>query len=475
MENYTKSSSSFYKSCLRFSLILTLLFNVLSIHPVQAQDPEKVFPEYIVQEGDTLLGIANRFNVNLDELLEVNEFRPDMVLYPLMKIKIPGFEGLQGVLSTDYVSLGTSLQSLSRRSKIELSQIVRLNYITSPSELFVGRELLLTDLDQNEAIKSSAISIGNSFLELAIKANCNPWTLSKRNLLNNANYAIPQDSLFIPGDTSQANAMAIPGIGSISIGNLPLKQGDTYFLTVSSPNPIAVSATLAKASPQFTDLGNGTHIAFAGIHALTEPGVYPLNMDFQLSDGSNYRFEQMVIITSGNYATDPPLYVEESTIDADNIRAEEAVFKDLTSKITPTQQWQDQFVAPCQDPDDITSSFGSRRTYNNDPTIYYHTGLDFGYNKGTEVYATARGTVVGALPNLIVRGNTVIIDHGLGVFSIYLHLSQILVDEGDTVEPGQLIGIIGTTGRSTGPHLHFEIDIQGTPVNPATWLKRAFP
>ena len=83
--------------------------------------------------------------------------------------------------------------------------------------------------------------------------------------------------------------------------------------------------------------------------------------------------------------------------------------------------------------------------------------------------------MVAVLPDQIVRGNVIVIDHGLGVYSIYMHLSEFKVQEGNVVEEGQLIGIIGTTGRSTGPHLHFEVDIQGIPVNPVTWLNRTFP
>jgi len=75
----------------------------------------------------------------------------------------------------------------------------------------------------------------------------------------------------------------------------------------------------------------------------------------------------------------------------------------------------------------------------------------------------------------LVRGNLLIIDHGLGVYSIYMHLSEILVEVGEVVQPGQRIAILGNTGRSTGPHLHFEIDINGTPVSPWTWFNREFP
>jgi murein DD-endopeptidase MepM/ murein hydrolase activator NlpD len=76
---------------------------------------------------------------------------------------------------------------------------------------------------------------------------------------------------------------------------------------------------------------------------------------------------------------------------------------------------------------------------------------------------------------LTVKGNAILIDHGWGVFSGYWHLSEFEVEVGDFVETGDLIGLIGNTGRSAGPHLHFEIDIHGTPINPQTWLTQSFP
>jgi len=167
--------------------------------------------------------------------------------------------------------------------------------------------------------------------------------------------------------------------------------------------------------------------------------------------------------------------VDPATIGTPEEAAENAVFKELVSATTPVQQWSGLWYSPAQDADCIISRFGSRRTYNDNPNIYYHTGLDLGYCSGTDVYAPAVGTVVGAFPEQVVRGNSIVIDHGLGVYTIYMHLNEILVEIGEVVQPGQLIGIIGTTGRSTGPHLHFEVEIHGTPVNPLTWLRRAFP
>ncbi|NLE83891.1 MAG: M23 family metallopeptidase, partial [Chloroflexi bacterium] len=253
-----------------------------------------------------------------------------------------------------------------------------------------------------------------------------------------------------------------------------LYQGDTFLVKVSSEQPVTVRATLAGIEPVFIDMGEGVQMAYGGIHALTEVGVYPLTMEFS-SNSETYRFDQYVMISSANYAFDKPLIVDPLSIGTEEERLENELFKGVVAPVTPLQQWSGLWYSPTQDADNIISTFGSRRTYNDDPGVYYHTGLDLGYQKGVDVYAAASGTVVGAFPDLVVRGNAVVIDHGLGVYTTYMHLAQILVETGQVVQPGQLIGIIGTTGRSTGPHLHFQVDIHGTPVNPLTWLRRAFP
>jgi murein DD-endopeptidase MepM/ murein hydrolase activator NlpD len=198
-------------------------------------------------------------------------------------------------------------------------------------------------------------------------------------------------------------------------------------------------------------------------------------MEFTNAEGETYRFDQYVMINSGNYATDKPLQVDPLTIGTPEEAAENAIFKEVVKPVSPVQQWSGLWYSPAQDADCIISRFGSRRTYNDDPGLYYHTGLDLGYCAGIDVFAPAVGTVAGVFPDQVVRGNCIVIDHGLGVYTIYMHLREILVEAGEVVQPGQLIGLIGNTGRSTGPHLHFEVDIQGTPVNPETWLRRAFP
>lgn len=139
----------------------------------------------------------------------------------------------------------------------------------------------------------------------------------------------------------------------------------------------------------------------------------------------------------------------------------------------PTRLWDDKgFVLPLKG--EVLSAFGQYRVMNQN-TQTRHTGWDFQAPVGTPVSAMARGTVVFAA-RLDIRGNYVLIDHGYGIYTGYAHFSQFNVERGQTVEQGEVIGLVGNTGRSTGPHLHWEVAVNGEWIDGmdflATWLPR---
>lgn len=474
MRHYTNSTTLLLP---RFFILALAALLVISIQPHARVSAQAVtYPEYVVVSGDTLSWIALRFDSTLDDLLSINGLTETSMLRPGDRLKIPTLAGMQGILTTEYVPLGSSLTSLSRRSQADPADLIRANNLTSPSELFIGREIVMTLIENAPPMTTMAsLKRGQSFLESALLSGHNAWSLADLNRLDNPNRALPMDTYFKPSEVESLSNLAIPGVDEIVIDNLPLYQGDTFLLKVSSSQPVSVKASLANVEPVFVDMGAGVQMAYGGIHALTDVGVYPLRMEFLNNNGDTYRFDQYVMISSGNFATDKPLEVDPASIGTEEERLENEMFKEILAPVTPVQQWSGLWYSPAQDADCVISSFGSRRTYNDNPGLFYHTGLDLGYCKGVDVYAPAKGTVVAVLPDLVVRGNAIVIDHGLGVYTIYMHLSSFTIEEGDVVEPGQLIGIIGSTGRSTGPHLHFEVDIHGTPVNPLTWLRRAFP
>lgn len=132
---------------------------------------------------------------------------------------------------------------------------------------------------------------------------------------------------------------------------------------------------------------------------------------------------------------------------------------------------------PLDGPIRITSAFATRRCYNcpdgSAPTTY-HGGMDMAADEGTPVHAPADGVVVFA-GKLEVRGNAIIIDHGLGVYSLLAHNSKLIATVGQMVKKGDVVSLSGSTGLSTGPHLHWELHVSGPPVEPLEWVNRALP
>ena len=148
---------------------------------------------------------------------------------------------------------------------------------------------------------------------------------------------------------------------------------------------------------------------------------------------------------------------------------------EIWSQVSPKPRWEGPFHYPVEAESlRITSDFGTRRSYNGSEGASFHGGTDFGGGTGTPIYAPATGKVVLA-ESLIVRGNAVLIDHGLGLYSGYWHQSQIVVKEGQEVQTGDLIGYVGDTGLVTGPHLHWEMRLNGIAVEPLQWVMQSIP
>lgn len=165
------------------------------------------------------------------------------------------------------------------------------------------------------------------------------------------------------------------------------------------------------------------------------------------------------------YITLPP---DQSGLLGPDVGAqEEALRQQMFATSSPERLWAGAFVHPVQGAA-INSPYGQQRSYNGGPVSGFHHGADFGVDEGTAVYASATGRVafVGAMP---IRGNSVVIDHGAGVFTGYHHLSSAAVQQGQSVSQGGLIGYSGMSGLATGPHLHWEVVVHGISVDPVFW------
>ena len=136
--------------------------------------------------------------------------------------------------------------------------------------------------------------------------------------------------------------------------------------------------------------------------------------------------------------------------------------------------WTGDFIMPVEGGRVREYDFGKRRHVNGSPTSYRHNGLDIGHDEGVPVMASNNGRVLIA-DYMIGTGNTVIIEHGFGLKTWYYHMSELNVKTGDMVEKGQIIGKVGSTGFSTGPHLHFSSSINNVYINPITLINEGIP
>lgn len=225
----------------------------------------------------------------------------------------------------------------------------------------------------------------------------------------------------------------------------------------------------------FEPEGGKKWMVLAGISLETKPGKYPLKISAVSTAGKGIHFEQSLKVGAAKYATVELKvskdFTEPSPEQQVEIKKDQEIKQEAFRKLTPEREWSGMFAAPVNA--ETSDVFGTRRVFNG-ATKSVHQGLDYRVGPGTPVSAVNSGTVILAQP-LYFEGNCVIIDHGQGLLSLYLHLSELKVKAGDRVTGGTVVGLSGASGRATGPHLHLAVRWQGVYLNPAVLLRLNLP
>jgi murein DD-endopeptidase MepM/ murein hydrolase activator NlpD len=255
----------------------------------------------------------------------------------------------------------------------------------------------------------------------------------------------------------------------MAISPLPLEQGKTTLVQVQSPADLTLSGSLLGYPLHFFPGANGGFVSLQGIPRLDKPGMAEFVLSATTPAGRSYSVRQNLLVEWKDYGFDSPLQVADNVVDPAITEPEFNQLMALTSEAPAEKMWYSAFQPPTPYPDQLTSLYGRLRSYNGSPFEYYHSGMDYAGNETTPVLAPAAGIVV-FTGELTVRGNATLISHGWGVYTGYWHQSRIDVSVGDRVEIGQQIGMVGMTGRVTGPHLHFDVIVGGVEVDPEDWL-----
>jgi len=421
--------------------ITPLIIALILLFPLQNQvfaqnDTEN--PVYIVQPGENLTQIATKFNITVQELITANNITNANLISEGTQLIIPGIEGVSGILITQPVSFGDSYKNI------------------------------LIVIRQDDTVLSSAIRAGE-----------NHWILEK--VIDEQKIFIPGDIIFYAGRNGVNNETIFSeNISTIEIAPLPFTQGHTTVVYIYANQPGDISGQIDEKQISFFPSDDNTYYySLHGVHAMENPGLSELKLSGVFDNGDQFDAAQMVLISSGGYGQET-LTVEKTMIEKDVNEHEYALVQEIVTVFTSERKWEDTFRFPVEGSISdstigFTSYYGNRRSYNNGQYFGFHGGLDFKVVlMSLNIYASASGTVVYA-GDMDIRGNTIFIDHGQGVFSGYAHMNQFFVNTGDFVEAGQLIGEIGKTGRVTGPHLHWDIWVNGNQVEPFDLVNNQFP
>lgn len=269
-------------------------------------------------------------------------------------------------------------------------------------------------------------------------------------------------------EVKQAKPVPMPAPHTVRTARIALQQGDLAYLPLPTrPDAVSVEGRIEGRLVRFFRVAPDRFATLFGADLAYVPGRYQLRVVIQYDGGRREERRYMIQVRDAAFKVQElTLPQEQVEVDAETegrvLREQERVAALLASE-TPERLWAGNFLLPITG-GETTGTFGLRRILNGQPRRP-HGGEDIRAPHGTPVSASNAG-VVRLSDDLFFSGISIILDHGLGVYTMYFHLSETKVKPGDLVTRGQVIGAVGATGRATGPHLHWGLRVGGARVNP---------
>ncbi len=409
-----------------------------------------------------------------------------------------------GSTKTTYiVQAGDTLYSIALQFNTTIAAIQQANNIANPNTLRVGQRLLIPTTVAQNAATPEPTARGPTNTPPAVANSASPTTnpaappetyiVRAGDTLASiaAQFGVPLaelvrvNNIADPNVISVGQRLVIPRAGTppplpdgVTLDPQVVRQGNTLVIKVTKPGTAQVLGKFDQQDLKFNPLGEAW-VALVGISRCANyVGNYATSLTLRDALGNPTELHFEIRVNPETYAVqDLTLTAEMSALlDPAIMNAENARVSQVVSQYTPGQMWTGKFRLPLDEPNPrISTSFGERRSYNGGaPGLCGHEGTDYAVKGGTPVYAPADGVVALAAP-LKVRGNVVFIDHGRGVFTAFYHLSEIDATNGQRVKAGDLVGKVGTTGFSTGDHLHWSMWVNGIYVDPDQWMEEEIP
>lgn len=475
----------------------------------QAQDPGVGQPApaiHVVQRGETLFNIAQQYSTSVEALARANGITTPGSIRVGQRLLIPTLTATT-TPAAHTVQPGETLAGIAAVYGTTPEALTAINGLADPNALVVGQILLLTVPTAGEAPSvpldalpdvSAALIVpgadappvnaapvspaapltvvhtvqrGETLMRIAAAYSADVSGIIAANGIQDPSLIYAGQQLVIPGVTAPQLAAQLPApITNAQIMPLSFTEGQTGLFRVTTAVPATVTGTFISQPLTFAaDAAGTTHNALIGIPLGTAAGAYPAALTITDGAGGTSTLTANVQINAGAFNVETFTLLADRTnlLDTNIDAAELDILRSVTRRFNPTRYFTAIFGLPAAAT--ITSPFGAVRSYDDGAIQRTHIGTDFAGVPGTPILAAADGVVVLA-DTLNVRGVATVIDHGWGVYTGYFHQTERYVGIGETIREGQVIGTIGSSGRVSGPHLHWELWVNGVPVDPMQWV-----
>ncbi|GAB4510570.1 MAG: hypothetical protein OHK0046_07660 [Anaerolineae bacterium] len=453
---------------------------------------------HVVQRGENLFRIALSYGLNTEEVAAANGITNPANIQVGQRLIIPvGGVPLEedSTPQQHTVQAGESLFSIAQLYNTTTDALVQANGLANPNAIYVGQVLQVGEattptlgdavpppanntipVDISEASVIHVIQGGETLFRIATQYGTTVAALQQANGIPDPTVIFAGQEIVIPGVEPPQIALDLPAlVTGVDVTPNFLSEGRSGRLRLTTQAAAVVTGTfLDQSLVVIPDGTSTTHTILISVPIYTNGGVYPVNLNIAPLDGTAPAVINLNLqILSGGYGS------QSITLPADRVELLSLPVEEnelgIIQSVTRIFNAERYFSGPMSLPAAavMNSPFGTRRAYNGGPVDRYHTGADFAGAPGTPIFAAAAGRVVLA-DTLNIRGISVIIDHGWGVYTNYSHMTERYVQLGDFVETGQTIGTVGNTGRATGAHLHWEVWVNGIPVDPMQWVRQAF-
>jgi murein DD-endopeptidase MepM/ murein hydrolase activator NlpD len=449
--------------------LVALLWAALVVPALAAPPSQEGQTVHVVQAGETLHIIGQQHGVTVEAIVAANGISDPDRIEVGQRLAIPAPGTPQPISYT--VQPGDTLAIIARRYNVLVETLARLNHLANPNLIHVGQTLLVpTPGGAGVPLGGTVyvVQVGDTLARIASRYGTSVWAVAQANGIANPSLIYVGQRLLVPsGD--QMSSLPLPFL-DLQLVPVVATQGQTIQLFVETDGEVSLSGVYDGRALFFIG-GAGRYTTLMGIRAMATPGVYALDLK-AVQGEQEVSVRSMIQVVEGDFGVQYITLPSDkmALLDPALVAAEAEQVWNVTTQATLPGHWQGTFAVPLAGDPALTAPFGIRRSYGGGPARSYHGGIDYSVPEGTTVYCPAPGTVVLA-EALQVRGNAVIVDHGRGVMTGYWHLSEVKVAIGRRVERGDVLGTVGTTGLSTGAHLHWELRVMGIQVDPLQWVR----